>query len=64
MWSVEEADANWHLSTISISLSVEVAQISYFLVHAKLLPLRKAFSTYIYDTPHWARKAKRFFYYI
>ena len=40
---VEEAYATWHFSTILISLRVEVAQISDFLVRAKILPLRKAF---------------------
>ena len=36
---VEEANATWHFSIILISLRVEVAQISDFLVHAKILPL-------------------------
>ena len=36
---VEEAYAIWHFSIILISLRVEVAQISDFLVHAKILPL-------------------------
>ena len=40
---VEEAYATWHFSIILISLKVEVAQISDFLVHAKILPLQKAF---------------------
>ena len=40
---VEEAYTTWHFSNILISLRVEVAQISYFLAHAKILPLRKAF---------------------
>ena len=40
---VEEAYATWHFSIILISLRVEVAQISDFLVHAKILPLWKAF---------------------
>ena len=39
---VEEAYATWHFSIILISLRVEVAQISDFLVHAKIVPLRKA----------------------
>ena len=34
-----EACATWHFSIILISLSVEVAQISDFLVHAKILKL-------------------------
>ena len=38
----EEACATWHFSIILISLRVEVAQISDFLVHAKILPPRKA----------------------
>ena len=33
---VEEAHATWHFSIILISLGVEVAQISDFLLHAKL----------------------------
>ena len=36
---VEEAFATWHFSIISISLRVEMAQISDFLVRAKILPL-------------------------
>ena len=40
---VEEAFATWYFSIILISLKVEVAQISDFLVHAKILPLSKAF---------------------
>ena len=36
---VEETYATWHVSIILISLRVEVAQISDFLVHAKILPL-------------------------
>ena len=36
---VEEACATQHFSIILISLRVEVAQISDFLVHAKILPL-------------------------
>ena len=40
---VEKAYATWHLSIILISLRIEVAQISDFLVHAKILPLRKCF---------------------
>ena len=40
---VEEAYATWHFSIILISLRVEVAQISEFLVHAKIVPLCKAF---------------------
>ena len=39
---VEEAFATWHFSIILISLRVEVALITDFLVHAKILPLRKA----------------------
>ena len=39
---VEEAYATWHFIIIFISLSVEVAQISDFLVHAKILSLGKA----------------------
>ena len=36
---VEEVYAPWHSSIILISLRVEVAQISNFLVYAKILPL-------------------------
>ena len=36
---VEEACATWRFRIISISLRVEVAQISDFLVQAKILPL-------------------------
>ena len=36
---VEEACATWHFSIILISIEVEVAQISDFLVRAKILPL-------------------------
>ena len=39
---VEEAYTTWHFSIILISLRVEMAQISDFLVHDKILPLRKA----------------------
>ena len=42
---VEEAYANWHFSIVLISLKAEVAQISNFLVHDKILLLWKAFST-------------------
>ena len=40
---VEDAYATWHFSVILINLRVEVARISDFLVHAKILPLWKAF---------------------
>ena len=40
---VEEAYATWYFSIILISLKVEVAQISEFFVHDKILPLGKAF---------------------
>ena len=36
---VKEAYATWRFSIILISLRLEVAQISDFLVHAKILPL-------------------------
>ena len=36
---VEEAYATWHYIIILFSLKAEVAQISDFLVHAKILPL-------------------------
>ena len=39
--NVEEANATWHFTIILITLRVEVAQISDFLVpvHAKIVPL-------------------------
>ena len=40
----------WHFSIILISLRVEVAQISDFLRHAKILPLCKA--CYDLNLPH------------
>ena len=36
---VEEASATWHFRIILISVRVEEAQISDFLLHAKILPL-------------------------
>ena len=42
---VEEAFATWHFSIILISLRVEAAQISDFLVDAKILHFEKFFST-------------------
>ena len=36
---VEETYATWHFIIILISLSVKVAQISDFLLDAKILPL-------------------------
>ena len=39
---MDKAYATWHFSIILISLRVEMAQISDFLVHAKILPLGKA----------------------
>ena len=47
---VEEAYATWHFSIILISLRVEVAQISDYLLHAKILPLLKAF--FSINLPH------------
>ena len=40
---VEEAYATWRISIILISLRIEVVQILDFLVHAKILPLSRAF---------------------
>ena len=40
---VEEAWDTLHFSFILISLRVEVAQFSGFVVHSKILPLWKAF---------------------
>ena len=42
---VEEAYATWHFSIILISLRLEVAQISDFLVLAKILRFENLFST-------------------
>ena len=45
------------LSIILISLRVEVAEILDFLVHAKILPLWKAFLNQLttFNSQHWAR---------
>ena len=40
---VEEAYGTWYFSIILISRRVKVEQISDFIVHAKILPLWKAF---------------------
>ena len=49
----EEAYATWYFSIIIlISLRVEVAQHSDFLVHAKILPLGKAFLKLTYHALH------------
>ena len=53
---VQEAYATWHFSIISISLRVEVAQISEFLVHVKILPLWKAF--FNLNLPHSTLRKK------
>ena len=47
---VEKAYATWHFSIILISLRVEGAQISDYLLHAKILPLLKAF--FSINLPH------------
>ena len=47
---VEEVYATWHFSIILISLRVEVAQISDYLLRAKILPLLKAF--FSINLPH------------
>ena len=48
---------------ILISLRVEVAQISDFLVHAKTFPLWKAFfNVNLYHPLHWARKTLLLFF--
>ena len=60
---VEEAYATWHFSIILISLRVEVAQISDFLVHAKILPRRKAcFNLNLPHYIHWARNTQLLFF--
>ena len=53
---VEEAYATWHFSIILISLRVEVAQISDFLVHVKIFPPGKAF--FNLNFPHCTLKEK------
>ena len=53
---VEEAYATWHFSIILISLRVEVAQISDYLLHAKILPLLKAF--FSINLPHSTLRIK------
>ena len=47
---VEEASATWHFSIILTNLRVKAAQISDFLLHAKILPLEKAF--FYLNLPH------------
>ena len=47
---VEEAYATRHFSIILISLRVEVTQILDYLLHAKILPLLKAF--FSINLPH------------
>ena len=47
----EKAYATWYFSIILISLIIEVAQILDFLVHAKILPLWKAF--FNLNLPHF-----------
>ena len=42
---VEEAFATWHFSIILISLKVEVALMTDFLVHAKIWRFEKPFLT-------------------
>ena len=61
---VEEGYAAWHFSIILISLKVEVAQISIFLVHAKILLLWKAF--FNLNLPHSAlfKKDKTLIFFI
>ena len=61
---VEEACATWHFSIILISLRVVVAQISDFLLYAKILPLWKA--CFDLNLPHFTlgKKDKLLFFYI
>ena len=60
---VEEAYATWHFSIILISLRVEVAQISYFLLRAKILPLWKAFfNVYLRHSTLGKKDIALFFY--
>ena len=42
---VEKTYTTWHFSIILISLRVKVAQISDFLVYAKILRFEELFST-------------------
>ena len=61
---VEKAYSIWYFNIILISLRVEVAQISDFLVHAKILPLWKAF--FNLTLPHFisGKKDIALFFYI
>ena len=61
---VEEAYATWHCSIILISLRVEVAQISDFLVHAKILPHQKHFFNLYLPHSTLDKKNKALIFYI
>ena len=60
---VVEAYVTWHFSIILISLSVEVAQISDFLVHAKILPLWKAFFNLNLPHPKQQKNVSKTFFF-
>ena len=53
---VDDTYATWHFSTILISLRVEVAQISDFLVHTKIMSLLKAFFPFKFTTLYTGQK--------
>ena len=53
---VEKAYATWHFSIILISLRVDVAQISDYLLHAKILPLLEA--CFSINLPHSTLRKK------
>ena len=61
---VEEAYATWHFSIILIKLRGEVAQISEFLVHPKILPLWKAFFDLNLPYSTLGEKDSSYFFYI
>ena len=60
MW--KRLNATWHFSIILISLRVEVAQISDFLVHAKILPLWKPF--FNLSLPQWQERHSSYFLFL
>ena len=59
-----KAYASWHFSIILISLRVEVAHISNFLVHAKILPLRKAFFEHKFTTPYTGQETHSSYFFV
>ena len=55
---MKAAYATWHFSIILISLRVEEVQVSDFVVHAKILPLGKAFFNLILPHSTLSKKNK------